>query len=598
MDSQKYSINQQKVETLLSWIQADEIAVPEIQRPFVWKGSKVRDLIDSLYNGFPIGYLILWRNPDVILKNGNKSLGKKILIDGQQRITALNASVLGEQVVNENYQKKNIRIAFHPHEEKFEVTNPAIEKNASWLADISKIINGGLAYLNEIATTYAEKNEISKSVVLENLDKLRNIKNTHIGLIELDAGLDIETVTEIFIRINSQGVVLSQADFVMSKIASNEAYEGSTLRKAIDYFCHLAVAPEFYSSIKENDEEFSKTKYFSQIKWLETETDDLYDPGYTDLIRVAFTTQFERGKLSDLVSLLSGRNFRERTFEEEIAKESFAKLSVGISNFINETNFKRFLMILNSAGFIRASMVRSMNAIDFAYVVYLKLKELGVDASKIESYVRRWYVMSVLTGRYSGSPESRFDADIKDIAAEPIDELLMTIEKSELSDAFWEVGLVDSLQSSVASSPYFKVFTAAQVKRGDRGFLSKDIKVKDLVSHRGDIHHLYPKEFLKKSGLSRKRYNQIANYAYTQSEINIKIGKKSPEKYFEELQKQLNGGSPKYGGINNEKDLLKNLRENAIPKSIIDGKLDNYDEFLIERQKLIANKIKKYYFSL
>ena len=161
--------------------------------------------------------------------------------------------------------------------------------------------------------------------------------------------MDIETVTEIFIRINSKGVVLSQADFAMSKIASNTEYNGNQLRKAIDYFCHLAVAPEFYKHIVDNDNEFAKTDFFSQMAWLKSENEDLYDPNYSDLIRVAFTTQFNRGRLSDLVSLLSGRNFETRTYEETIAADSFNTMKKGVNNFINETNFKRFLMIIKSA---------------------------------------------------------------------------------------------------------------------------------------------------------------------------------------------------------------------------------------------------------
>jgi hypothetical protein len=524
MENQKYSINQYPIETILAWIKSDEIAIPEIQRPFVWNASKVRDLMDSLYHGYPVGYLIAWRNPDVKLKDGNTSIGKRILIDGQQRITALNAAVLSEYIVDKEYRKRKITIAFQPLEEKFEVSNPAIERDISWLPNISVIINGGLADLNKIVNKYCDDNKADEDLMFSRMDKLRKIKNTQIGLIELDANLDIETVTEIFIRINSEGVVLSQADFVMSKIAANERYNGTTLRKAIDYFCHLAVAPEFFPELKDNDPEFARTDYFQKMSWLRRGNDDLYDPGYTDLIRVSFTSEFERGRLSDLVSLLSGRNFETRTIEEEIAEESFYKLAFGVRNAINETNFKRFLMIIKSAGFIASSMIRSMNAINFAYILYLKLKALGYEANDIEHCVRRWYVLSILTGRYSGSPESQMDFDIKQVASRDFGTYLQLIEDSDLSDAFWNVGLVQGLQTSVSSSPYFNVYLASQVRGNDKGFLSREITVKDLITHRGDIHHVFPRGYLKKHGMTRGRYNQIANYVYMQSEINIRIG--------------------------------------------------------------------------
>jgi hypothetical protein len=334
------------------------------------------------------------------------------------------------------------------------------------------------------------------------------------------------------------------------------------------------------------------------MQWLKTENEDLYDPDYNDLIRVAFTSQFNRGRLSDLVSLLSGRNFESRSFEDSIAEQSFATLKVGVSNFINETNFKRFLMIVKSAGFISPKLIRSQNAINFAYIVYLKLKELGVNSVSIESYVRRWLVFSILTGRYSGSPESVFDFDIKQISEKPFDEYLKEKEEGELSEAFWNASLPQSLDTSVASSPYFHVFLASQVKANDKGFLSKDVLVSDLISLRGDIHHLFPKDYLKKFGLDRSKYNQIANYVYMQSEINIKVGNKSPLDYFDLVIRQMADNNRQVSGIGTEQELLENLRMNCIPVEITQMKIDNFTEFLSLRRKLIASKIKEYYLSL
>lgn len=593
---QKYAVNQQLIETLLAWINSGEIAIPEIQRPFVWDSSKVRDLMDSLYQGYPIGYVIAWRNPNVRLKDGSLSEGKKILIDGQQRVTALTAAILGQYVVNKTYQKVKIKIAFHPIDEKFEVQNPAILKDRTWLPDISQAINGDLF---EIADQYFDLNpDVDKKQVRNAFSNLMNIPKKQIGIIELAADLDIETVTEIFIRINSKGVVLSQADFAMSKIASNTEYNGNELRKAIDYFCHLAIAPEFYKHITDNDKEFSKTDFFQKMQWLKTQNENLYNPDYNDLIRVAFTTQFNRGRLSDLVSLLSGRNFEIRTYEDAIAEASFANLKTGVKNFINETNFKRFLMIIKSAGFISPKLIRSQNAINFAYIVYLKLKELGVNSVAIESYVKRWLVYSILTGRYSGSPESAFDYDIKQISTKPFDQYLKEKEDGELSDAFWNASLPQSLDTSVASSPYFHVFLASQVKANDRGFLSKDVLVSDLISLRGDIHHLFPKDYLKKNGLDSKKYNQIANYVYMQSEINIKVGNKPPKDYFEILKTQILNGNQQVSGISDEQQLLDNLKMNCVPMEIQKMSIDDYNDFLNLRRKLMAIKIKEYYHSL
>ena len=595
---QKYSVNQHLIETILTWIKSEAIAIPEIQRPFVWDSSKVRDLMDSLYQGYPIGYIIAWRNPNVKLKDGSISEGKKVLIDGQQRVTALTAAILGEYVINKNYQRVKIKIAFNPIEERFEVQNPAILKDKVWLPDITDAFSGKISLLRLVREYSSLNPEVDEDIIEKSFDRLINITRRPIGIIELAAELDIETVTEIFIRINSKGVVLSQADFAMSKIASDTKFGGNELRKAIDYFCHLAIAPDFYKHIVDNDEEFARSDYFRRMLWLQNENEDLYDPTYSDLMRVAFTSQFNRGRLSDLVSLLSGRNFETRTFEEEIAADAYDRLKLGVNNFMNETNFKRFLMIIKSAGFISPKLIRSKNALNFAYIVYLKLKEMGENSVAIESYVRRWFVYSILTGRYSGSPESTFDFDIKQISQKSMGEYLREKEEGELSDAFWNTSLPQSLDTSVASSPYFHVYLASQVKSNDRGFLSRDVLVSDLISLRGDIHHLFPKDYLKKNGLGRGQYNQIANYVYMQSEVNIKVGNKAPKDYFKLIQSQMIDGDRTLSGISNEEELQRNLEMHSIPKNITEMEIYDYQDFLLERRKLMALKMRAYYYSL
>ncbi len=598
MQTQKYSVNQHLIETLLVWVKSGEIAIPEIQRPFVWDSSKVRDLMDSLYQGYPVGYVITWRNPNVRLKDGSTAEGKKVLIDGQQRITALTAAILGDYVVNKEYKRIRIKIAFNPIEEKFDVQTPVILKDKTWIPDISEVLNGTVNSFGYINTYLQNNPDVDQDKVVEAINNLFNLTKKQIGLIDLAGDLDIETVTEIFIRINSKGVVLSQADFAMSKIAANDNYGGQELRKAIDYFSHLAVAPEFYQFIKDNDADFAKTDYFQKMAWLRSENEDLYDPSYTDVLRVAFTSQFNRGKLSDLVSLLSGRNFETRTFEEHIAKESFEKLSADIGAFIDETIFKRFFLLIKSAGFISPTLIRAQNALNFAYILFLKLREKGENPANIEKYVRRWFVLSLLTGRYSGSAESSIDYDSKQIANKPFDQFLQEVEEADLSDAFWNASLVQSLDSSVSSSPYFLVYLASQAKANDKGFLSKEITVSDLITYRGDIHHIFPRDFLKKNGMERGKYNQIANYVYMQQEVNIAVGNKAPDAYFSEVLEQCHGGVLKYGGISSLDELHQNLQANCVPESIFTMTLDHYDEFLKQRRKLMAEKMREYYFSL
>jgi len=595
---QKYAVNQQLISTLLSWVQSGEIAIPEIQRPFVWESTKVRNLMDSLYKGYPIGYIITWKNPDTKLKDGTTSIGRKIVIDGQQRITAMRAGILGLKVVNKRYKEIRIIIAFNPVTEEFATKTPAIEKDPIWISDISKVLSKEDEIL-DFVEKYLELNPIvDKKLVQKNIQKLFQIKNRQIGVIDLDDSLDIETVTDIFVRINSEGVVLSQADFAMSKIASNETYDGAMLRKCIDYFSHLCESSDFYKRLSEVDTKFTATKYYPKLSWVSNENIDLYVPDYNDILRVAFTSKFQRGRLSDLVSLLSGRNFETREFQEDIVRDSFNTLSDGVLEFVNETDFKRFVMIIRSAGFIDQTLIRSQNVLNFAYILYLVLRRENYKPEEIETYVRKWFVMSILTKRYSGSPESAFDYDVKRITNGKFPNFLQEVESASLSEAFWTASIVQSLDTSVASSPYYNVFLASQVKANNRGFLSKDITITDLINHRGDIHHIFPRDYLKKNGLTKSKYNQIANYVYMQSEINIKVGNKAPIEYFNEILEQIKTGSTLYGGILNMDDLKRNLAENCVPESVQTMNIEQYEDFLKERRILIAQKIKEYYFKL
>lgn len=597
----QYEVNNTSIQTLLAWIRGGEIAIPEIQRPFVWDFTKVRDLIDSLYAGFPVGYIIVWKNPDIRLKDGTISHGKKILIDGQQRITALQAAIVGMEVIRSNYEKKRIKIAFNPLEERFEVSNPAIEKNAAWIFDIAPLYQAGFDSFNFLLD-YCKRNQLDSSqysIVNDVLTKLQQIQNNNIGVIELSPMLDITQVTEIFIRINSKGVVLSQADFAMSKISSDDYYGGNQIRKIIDYFCHLMKKSEDFNAMRVNDPKFVSSKEFSKIKWILNENEDIYIPDYTDVLRVAFTFKFLRGKIADLVSLLSGRDFDSRDYQESIAETSFVKLKEGVLEFVNQTNFQRYLMIIKSTGIISPSMIRSQNVLNFGYALYLLLRSRNIHPATIEKVVRRWIVLSILTGRYSNSTESTFDYDIKRFQVSDPMEFLQYTEEGELSDAFWNNILITKLNTSVASSPMFHLFLMAQVKMGDYGFLSEQIDVKALIEQRGDIHHIFPKKYLQKYGIKeRGAYNQIANYVYTQSEINIKIKDQSPKEYMGQIKDQClggYGGNTRYGGISSLSKLKENLKSNCIPLDIFNMDYTHFETFLEKRRHLMAQKIKQYY---
>ena len=604
---EKYNPNSLSVSAILGLIASGDIAIPEIQRPFVWKKKQVRDLLDSLYKGYPTGYLIIWKNPNVKLKDGSISAGKKILIDGQQRVTALMTAIAGIPVVNSDYKKERIKIAFNPFEalsedkdaEIFAVQDQSHLKGKKWIPDVAEIFKNDFSVFSFIRKYCEDNPEMDPETLDKILTNLRSIGNRLIGVIELSEALDIDIVTDIFIRINSKGTALSQGDFVMSKIAADETYGGNILRKAIDYFAHLCVEPSFYDYIKEHDEEFANSEYMSKLAWLKNDKETVFDPECDDILRIAFMHMYPRAKLADLVSLLSGREFETREFKIEITEDTYDKLKQGVLNVINHNNFSQFMLAIRGAGFISDKLVNSYMALDFAYALYLRLaitKEVSV--SEVKRIVQKWYVLSVLTGRYSSSPETAFYRDIRRINEVGVVKTLEDIEAALLSDNFWEVKVVQDLAYTSTINPTYLVYLAAQVANNDMSLLSNNITVKDLIEISGDVHHIFPKEYLKSNGYDKNLYNQDANYAYLDTQVNKSIGKKAPCEYFAEALKQCDTKEVTCGSITDIEVLKANLKANCIPFDVCTMTHADYDAFLEKRRALMAKKIKDYYYGL
>ena len=611
MQGEKFTTYPLSISAILGLIKANDIAIPEIQRPFAWKSKQVRDLMDSLYKGYPVGYIILWKNPNVKLKDGTISAGKKVLIDGQQRVTALMTALAGQNIINEDYKTTRIKIAFDPfaaltgddEAEIFAVQTPAHIKSSRWIPDIAEIFSDNFSCFKFI-NDYCAINPDMKDESLDSIiSKLKGLVNQSIGIIELSDSLQIDIVTDIFVRINSKGTTLNQGDFVMSKIAADEEHGGNTLRKIIDYFSHLSVEPTYYDYMVTHDLDFCRKEnglYKEKLKWLRNDTESIYDPTCDDVIRVAFMHKFQRSKLADLVSLLSGRNFETRDYNVEIIDNTYEEMYKGVLNVISEHNFKQFMIAMRSAGFISRKLINSIMAVDFAYTLYLILRESKeVSVSEIKHYIQKWYVLSVLTGRYTSSPESSFYKDLKSIKEKGVVATLQAIEDATLSEAFWNVQLVQNLESTSTINPTYQVYLAAQVYFNETSLLSNNIGIKELIDLGGDVHHIFPKQYLKEQGLEKNQYNQNANYVYLDRPVNESIGKLPPYEYFSIAKRQCSEDVTKpIGSINNIDLLERNLAMNCIPNDIFKMDFESYSRFLQERRTLMAQKIKDYYYSL
>lgn len=598
----QFSVDSRTIDNVIGYINNGQIAIPEIQRPFVWDGSKIRDLIDSLYNGFPVGYLIVWQNPNMKDKEGNLTSGKMIMIDGQQRVTAIMTALVGLKVLDKDFNERIYKIAFNPFaqndEQRFEVQSAAILKDKRWIADIAELFKPDFNSWDFVESFCQANPDMERPKLSSLIQNVINIKNCPIGIIHLNDGLSIDEVTEIFIRINSQGKALTQADFVMSTIASDEKYGGYMLRKAIDYFSHLAKNHDFINKINQ-DKEFVESEYYSLIKWMSNYQFNIFTPIFDDVLRTSFMTKYDRGKLANLTDLLHGRNFETRSFEESIQEESFIKFTDGVRNYCNEYTFKQFFDTIKSAGFVYPRLVKGRMALDFAYTLFMRLRnDSSIEKLKVAHYVQRWYVMSVLTGRYVGSPETQMERDLRAISDKGFMRYYNEV-MANLAETFWEVTLPQSLQSSSTTTPAFLVYLAAQCKMNDDSFLNPGAKVRDLLET-ADIHHIFPRKYLQNSGINTVvRYNQVANFAILSKPINIAIGMKAPNDYMKEVYDAcMSGNESKYTTIITSDDLINNCRTSCIPIELKDMDYQDYDNFLEKRRLLMAQKIRDYFYSL
>ncbi len=601
MDFEKYGIERDNIKNILGYIESGQIAIPELQRPFVWKPKQIKELIESLYKGLPTGFIVVWSNESIKLKDGSTSVGKKIIIDGQQRITALRAVLLGQAVVTSEYNERNFQVAYNPFTEKFETYKPIHDKSSKWIKDISIFFNNN-SYsetLKFVRKFVSENSDMNDDELLEKIDKIKKIADREVGVVNLSPKLSISEATNIFNLMNSKGTRLGQEDYIMAKLSSDEKYDGYYLWKTIDYFCKGMHDKKYIKEIKQKDPDFFNTEYYNAIKWVEKYDSNIYIPTYNDILRVSYATVFSEGILKKLSDLLDGRDFKTKSNEENIAKETFEKLKKGLFACVNEHNFKQFNLFIEGTGFKYYKLINSQSSLNSAYVMYLNIRNNNlIDKIEICSYIQKWYIMSLLTGRYSSSSESVLDQDVRRVNERGFIEYFKELESTQLNNEYWNTLLIHSLESSSTLTPAYLVYLAAQIKNQTNSLFSSTITVDSIIKIKGDVHHIFPKEHLSHNGIKdQERTNQVCNYAYIDTNVNIDIGDNSPREYFSYVLKNSTPNNT-MGYVKSDKEFYKNLEDNCIPKEVLNYDFKNYESFLKKRRVLISKYIKEYYESL
>lgn len=562
---------------LVEDISMGEIGLPDIQRPFVWSMTKVRDLFDSMYRGFPIGYLLFWENGSsdthrTIGAGPKQKVARLLIVDGQQRLTSLYAVMKAVPVITKNFKSQRIKIAFHPLSEKFEVSNAAIEKDAEWIPDISILWQPDTkphAFKTKFLEKLGKRRPLTaeeEDIIHERIDRLIKLEEYPLTALEISSSVDEDKVSEIFVRINSKGEALNQANFILT-LMSVFWDEG---RKELEEFCRRSKAPSPGGS---------PSPFNHYLR-----------PNPEQLLRVSVALGFRRARLEHVYSLLRGKDLETRQFSDEQRVKQFALLQEAQAYTLDLQNWHEFFKVLKRAGYPSDQLISSQMAVLYTYALWLIGKrDFKVDLYRLREVMARWFFMATLTGRYTSSPEARFEQDMALLrGANTADDFVRILDEqigAVLTKDYWEVTLPNELETAAARNTAQFAYYAALCLLEARVLYSK-MKVSELLDPTTkakktalERHHLFPRKYLQRIGVREKRLiNQVANYALVEWSDNIKISDRAPRDYVPELEERF------------ASDELQQMYDwHGLPSNWYE--LD-YKDFLKERRRRVALIIK------
>ena len=588
MADQLFHKTEYSVQQLVDMTDKGELGLPDLQRGFVWKQNKIRDLLDSMMKGYPIGFIMLWASQSNMTKGENKviGIGEKIaygqdyvIIDGQQRITSLYAVLTGKEIKEND---KPIKISFNPLTKEFAVRNASTERNPEWVSNISDIYlnaNRSRAFINNFIKELKENREKKgetlteddEQLIDEGISEILKLKDYPINALVINGDVEEESVADIFTRVNSGGVKLNENDFIMTLISVSSP----ELRDKIEEFC------EESSNATKGGKAYNK----------------LIDLKPQQIIRTTMAFTFKRARLKYAYMKLRGSDLKrgaDGRIDMELRKQSFLELASGLNKVLDYENWNEFIRTVMSAGFVNSSMVSSENALVYSYMMFLIGKyNFNINSEKLRKIIARWYYMVSTSSHYTGAFESTVQEELNDIDrinnTEEFEKYINDRISLVFTNDYFTHTIPDNLKSSASTSAVWNTYLAAlnilNVKVLFSELYYNQLLSGDLNGNRSALekHHLFPKSYLEKIGITDDRdRNQIANFAYIEWGDNMVIGDQSPAEYFR----------PIFERKTDEKDIADVMKYNALPENWYNM---NYNDFLTERRKMMANVIKEGY---
>lgn len=577
-----------KVGDLVRDVRIGKIGLPDLQRPFVWKDNKIRELYDSMLKGYPIGYIMLWESPaDYDEKKSGIGINgkiytepKELVIDGQQRLTALVASMYGVKVKDKNFVEREIKISFNPLTREFAVWTSAFERTPEWIPKVSDVFlakenNTISAFrrkyiraVNEARNKREEKalTDAEEDLIENNINDLLNLSEYSLPTLEISYNAREEDVADIFVRVNSGGQSLTENNFIQTLIS---VYENETSDQ-MNLFCEQSRIPA------------SGTSYNNIIA---------IEPSH--LIRMAVGVGFRRARLRYAYMLLRGKNLETGKYSAEERQENLAKFKEALLKVMDLNNWHAFLNCIGEAGYISKTQIASSNAVVFSYVLYLIAKyDYKLDAVRLKKTIAKWFFMGAITYFYTGSTESEVEKQFADLRnVHDAEQFIAYIERTittRFTEDYFRLTLPNELNSAAAISPAWNGYIAAQVVLNTPMLFSATPVSKYFIlgasgtKNAVDKHHIFPKNYLTQIGyMTDRERNQIANFTYLDYVTNIDISDDPPVEYVERYRNRMG-----------EAEYHKTCEDHALPP---DFEKMEYIEFLKERRLRMAQIVQKAY---
>ena len=564
------------VAALVEQIALGQLALPDLQRPFVWGNVAVRDLFDSMHRGLPVGNFLFWQTgvqagTHKIGGGGHEQAPQAVIVDGQQRLTSLYAVVKGASVLREGHCAEPIVIGFNPLDGAFAVDNAAIRKNPEFIANISEIWRRPIfptvdAYLRRLQTARGDLHPETITRVQERISELHALTSYAFTVLQLSPSADVTDVSDVFVRINSKGKQLNQADFILTLMS----VFWDSGRRRLENFCRAAHTPG----------DGTPSPFNHHL----TPTPEL-------LLRVSIGLAFRRARLSAVYALLRGRTLDGDETVDVKRRELFTLLEASQATVLNLQNWRDFFTCLDRAGYRSQRTISSPITAAFAYLLFLIGRtEHGLSLHDLRRPVARWFFMAALTRRYGSSNESQMESDLARLRGVSDGAgflaVLDAMCEAVLTSDFWSIQLPNDLATPAPRSPSMLAYFAALNVNGAKALYS-DHPVAELTDpalrgNRSSLerHHIFPAAFLKSIGVTDERdYNQIANFTVIEWGDNVSISNLPPKEYAPKMEARFNAAL-----------VTSAYADHALAPGWFEM---SYPDFLVDRRRRMAAVIRR-----